>query len=418
MQDLPFQDNDRLRAVREQVYAMPLDQIDVSDADLYRTDTHWPYFDRLRIEAPVHLCPDSRYGPYWSVTRFEDMKYVDSHHEVFSSEPSIGIFEQLADFELPMFIAMDRPKHDAQRKSVAPVVAPGNLKKLESTIRERATTILDSLPLDEPFNWVDRVSIELTTQMLALLFDFPFDERRKLTRWSDVTTGGTLSGVSRTKTEREEELRECLAYFQRLWHERAGQEPGTDLISMMAHNPDMQDMPPQEFLGNLLLLIVGGNDTTRNSISGGVLALNQYPDQYDLLRDQPDLIPNMAAEIIRWQTPLTHMRRTCLTDTELADQQLKKGDKVVMWYVSGNRDDAAFDDPYAFRIDRPNARQHVSFGYGIHRCMGNRLAEMQLRILWEEILARFHCIEVLEPPERIRSNQIKGYQTLTVQLHA
>ena len=417
MDNMPFVDAHAQAAARERAYSLPLADMDVSDADLFRTDTIWPYFERLRAEAPVHLCPESRYGPYWSVTRFDDIKHVDSHHQVFSSEPSIGIFEQLDDFELPMFIAMDQPKHDHQRRSVAPVVAPTNLKALEGTIRERAVRILESLPVGEAFNWVDKVSIELTTQMLATLFDFPFEERNKLTRWSDVTTGGTLSGVSSSREERRLELLECLEYFNRLWHERKARPPGNDLVSMMAHNPDMQDMDPQEYLGNLLLLIVGGNDTTRNSISGGVFALNQFPEEYAKLRADPSLIPNFAAEVIRWQTPLAHMRRTCLADTELGGQRLAKGDKVVMWYVSGNRDNDKFDQPDRLRVDRANARAHVSFGFGIHRCMGNRLAEMQLRVLWEEVLTRFHTVEVLEAPERIRSNQIKGYQTLMVELH-
>ncbi len=274
---------------------------------------------------------------------------------------------------------MDPPKHDLQRATVSGVVAPPNLAKLEGTIRHRAGEILDNLPVGETFDWVDRVSIELTTQMLATLFDFPFEDRRKLTRWSDVATAPPGTGIVDTAEQRRDELLACLAYFTRLWNERAAQsEPGSDLISMLAHGENTKNMAPLEFLGNLILLIVGGNDTTRNSISGGVLALNQNPAEYDKLRENVDLIPNMVAEIIRWQTPLTHMRRTALEDVELQGKTIKKGDKVLMWYVSGNRDTAVFDNPDKLIIDRANARQHVSFGFGIHRCMGNRLAEMQL----------------------------------------
>ena len=266
-----------------------------------------------------------------------------------------------------MFIAMDRPKHDLQRATVSPVVAPPNLKELESTIRERAGRILDSLPVGETFDWVDRVSIELTTQMLATLFDFPFEERRKLTRWSDVATAAPGGGIIETEDERRAELLECLGYFTQLWNERSQQEqPGSDLISMLAHGESTRDMQPYEFLGNLILLIVGGNDTTRNSISGGVLALNQNPDEYAKLRANPALIPNMVSEIIRWQTPLAYMRRTANQDIELGGKQIAAGDQLLMWYVSGNRDEDAIANANQFIIDRPNARRHLSFGFGIH----------------------------------------------------
>jgi cytochrome P450 len=288
---------------------------------------------------------------------------------------------------------------------------------MQGIIRERACTILDSLPIGETFDWVERVSIELTTQMLATLFDFPFDERYKLTRWSDVATGGPQSGIVESFEQRREELIECLTYFQRLWAEREGGE-GMDFVTMLSGGKSTQNMDPMEFLGNLLLLIVGGNDTTRNSISGGVLALNQFPEEYDKLRRDSSLIPNMVSEIIRWQTPLAHMRRRAMVDVELGGQQIKAGDKVVMWYFSGNRDESVFADANRLIIDRENARQHLSFGFGIHRCMGNRMAEMQLRILWEEIQKRFERIEVVGEPERSLSTFVKGYTRLDVKLHA
>jgi cytochrome P450 len=279
--------------------------------------------------------------------------------------------------------------------------------------------ILDSLPRGETFNWVDKVSIELTTRMLATLFDFPFEERRKLTRWSDVATAAPGTGIVETEDQRRAELLECLEYFTGLWHERAGRkEPGNDLVSMLAHGQSTRDMlnRPMEYLGNLVLLIVGGNDTTRNSLSAGVLALNQNPAEYDKLRANPEVIPNMVSEIIRWQTPLAHMRRRALVDTELGGKQIKEGDKVVMWYVSGNRDPEVFDNPDAFVIDRPNARKHMSFGFGIHRCMGNRVGEMQLRIAWEEILKRYQKVEVVGEPVRNYSVFVHGYTDLPVRL--
>jgi len=405
-------------------YSVPIEEINPIDGRLFQMDIHEAHFKRLREEDPVHMNELPKTGRYWSITKFEDIMYVDKNHELFSSASGIALGPRIdserssEDLNISNFIAMDPPKHDLQRATVSSVVAPPNLAKMESLIRERAGTILDNLPVDETFNWVDLVSIELTTQMLATLFDFPFEDRRMLTRWSDVATAPPGTGIVDTAEQRRDELLECLAYFTRLWNERAAMDnPGSDLISMLAHGEDTKNMAPYEFLGNLILLIVGGNDTTRNSISGGVLALNQNPEEYDKLRNNPELIPNMVAEIIRWQTPLPYMRRTANQDVELRGKKIRKGEQLLMWYISGNRDEEVIDNPNAFIIDRPNARRHLSFGFGIHRCMGNRLAEMQLRIVWEEILKRFHQVEVVGEPERLRSSFVRGITNLPVQVH-
>jgi cytochrome P450 len=402
-------------------WKIPLDQFHPADPELFRTNAFWDYFARLRKEEPVHYCTNSdpEIGPYWSVTKFNDIMAVDTNHQVFSSEGGITLRDQDEDFQLPMFIAMDPPKHDHQRKVVSPIVAPDNLAKLESVIRERAGALLDAMPRGEAFDWVDAISIELTTQMLATLFDFPFEDRRKLTRWSDVATAMPMpGGIIETEDQRRAELIECVDYFTRLWNERVNAPPKPDLISMLAHGESTRNMDRMEYLGNLILLIVGGNDTTRNSISGGLYALNKFPKEYDKLLANPALIPNMVSEIIRWQTPLAYMRRTALQDYELGGKTIRKGDKVVMWYVSGNRDEEVIENPNELIIDRPNARRHLSFGFGIHRCVGNRLAEMQLRIVWEEILKRFKRIEVLEEPRRVHSSFVKGYEEMKVRIAA
>ena len=399
----------------------PLEQIDVSDPRLYEQDAWRPYFARLREEEPVHYLADSAFGPFWSITRFEDIVAVDSNHQDFSSEPTIIIGDLTEDMPFEMFIAMDPPKHDVQRRAVQPVVAPQNLADMEGLIRSRVVDILDNLPVGETFDWVERVSVNLTTQMLATLFDFPFEERHKLTYWSDIAAGSPeIAGGDVDPEERMAGLMECLETFTRIWHERKGRENSFDLISLLQRDPNTADIVerPLEFLGNLALLIVGGNDTTRNSATGGVLALNQNPAEYDKLRANHSLIPGMVSEIIRWQTPLANMRRTATRDIEFKGKQIKKGDKVVMWYISGNRDESAIDKADEFIIDRANPRHHISFGFGIHRCMGNRLAEMQLRILWEEIMQRFSFVEVMAEPERVRSNFVRGYKTLPVRLHA
>ena len=405
---------------RAAAFAMPLEEIDVSDPDLYESDTVGHYFERLRRDDPVHQSTSPLFGKYWSVTKYKDIMQVDTSHGIYSSDWSkggISIFERPVSNRLPMFISMDQPKHDEQRKTISPIVAPGNLAAIEGTIRARTAKVLDNLPRNETFNWVDRVSIELTTQMLATLFDFPFEDRRLLTWWSDVATSlpGT-DGLVASDQARMDELGKCLAYFTRLWNERVNAPPANDLISMLAHSPATRNMEPREFLGNLILLIVGGNDTTRNSMTGGLYALHQHPEQFARLRANRALIDSMVPEIIRWQTPLAHMRRTALCDTELAGKQIKQGDKVIMWYLSGNRDEAAIDKPNEFIIDRARPRQHMAFGFGIHRCVGNRLAEMQLKILWEEILERFPAIDVVAEPRRVRSPFVRGFTQLMVRI--
>jgi len=400
-------------------WTIPLSQIDVAKADRFEDDTHWDYFARLRRDDPVHYCASSEFGPYWSVTKFNDIVQVETNHAVFSSNRDIVIGDQ-AGFAPPMFIAMDPPVHDDHRKTVTPAVNPARLAELEPIIRERAGKILDALPRNETFNWVDKVSIELTTQMLAILFDFPFEDRHLLPYWSDVTTTTETVGVTTLPPEKRQEiLGECLAYFTRLWNERVNTEkPGFDFISLLARGPSTKDMykDPMTYLGTLMLLIVGGNDTTRNSISGGVVALNKFPAEYDKLRANPALIPSMVSEIIRYQTPLSHMRRTATQDAILSGKSIKKGDKVIMWYISGNRDETAIDKPDEFIIDRANPRHHLSFGFGIHRCMGNRVAEMQLKIVWEEILKRFPRIDLVDEPVRVKSNFVHGFTDVMVRI--
>ncbi|MFV0524911.1 MAG: cytochrome P450 [Acidimicrobiales bacterium] len=401
---------------------LPLEEINPLNPHLFR-DNRWPdYFERLRRDDPVHLNELETAGRYWSITTYDDVRTVDGDWKTFSSAEGIAIGVKVgtprpANLQRTAspFIAMDPPKHGEQRNTVRSVAAPKNLRNLEPLIRERTIQVLESLPDGETFDWVDTVSIELTTMMLATLFDFPFEDRRKLTHWSDIVFAiPEPGGLVESETQKRAEMMECVAYFENLWEERR-RNPGNDLVSMLVHGEATRDMATIDHLGNLLLLIVGGNDTTRNTMSGSVYGLNTFPDQYDKLIANPDLIAGMVPEIIRWQTPLSYMRRTATHDCEFGGKQIRKDDQVLMWYVSANRDEAMFgDDADVIDIERPNADRHLSFGYGIHFCMGSRLAELQLRVLWEEVLQRFERIEVQAEPTRTFSSFVKGYTSLPV----
>ncbi len=402
--------------------SIPLDQIDVSDPNLFVTDTYYPYFERLRREDPVHYRKGGLYGDFWSVTKFKDIMTVETHPEIYSSDAKkggISITDRPMEFRRSSFISMDPPRHDEQRKVVSPIVAPANLQNMSGIIRDRVCRVLDGLPRNETFDWVERVSIELTTLMLTTLFGFPEEDRAKLTFWSDCATQDVnAGGIVDSEQKRLEILSEALRVFTGMWHERAAKPPGFDLISMLAHGEATRNLvnDPAEFLGNLTLLIVGGNDTTRNSMSGGLWALCKNPDEYKKLYANPALVTSAVPEIIRWQSPIVHMRRTAVADAELGGKQIKKGDKVVMWYISGNRDEDSIDRPNEFIVDRARPRHHLSFGFGVHRCVGNRLAEMQLIILWEEILKRFPMIELVEEPKRLYSNFIHGITEMKVRI--
>jgi len=412
-------------ATEAEAYATPLAELNPAKAERFQNDTIWPYFERLRQEDPVHFTPESEFGPYWSITRWDDIMAVDTNHEAFSSADGIGLqnLEAMREQEKVMgarrrggagFITMDEPEHALHRKAVSPTVAPGNIANMAPVVRERAGQILDSLPIGKEFDWVDLVSKELTAMTLATLFDFPFEDRRKLTYWSDMFTNMPGHGPVKSWEHKGQAAFECFDAFQGLWNERVNAEPSMDLISMLTHNPATRDMDMQAYQGTVVLLIIGGNDTTRNTISGSVFALNKYPDQYDKLRANPALITSMVSETIRWQTPLAFMSRVATKDVEVRGKTIKAGERVVMWYISGNRDESRIERPNDYIIDRERPREHLSFGFGVHRCVGNRVAEMQLTIIWEEILKRFPTIKVVGEPTRTFSPFVHGYESLPV----
>jgi cytochrome P450 len=424
---------------RERIYALPLETLDPANPDLYPSgDIHF-VFERLRAEDPVHLTPTehTEHGHYWSLTKWEDIQAADTNHEDFSAEGLITIAkyrtpEQAAaafndgtmtreEMEAAhakgtrSLLSMDPPDHEIHRGAVAEGVSPANLAAMDPLIRERAGAILDGLPIGEEFDWVDKVSIELTAMTLATLFDFPQEDRRKLTHWSNVLSSIPGPGQAvETEEERAVAVREFFLTLTGIINGRRDEEPRLDFLSLMAHSPHSKSFTDSELLGDGTVLLVGGNDTTRNTISGSIYALDRNPEQNAKLRANPKLIPSMVSETIRWQTPLTHMARRTTRDVEMKGKVIPKGDRVGMWYVSGNRDEDKIENAAAYIIDRKNPRQHLSFGFGIHRCLGNKLAELQLRIIWEEMLARFPVINVIGEPVRSHSSFIKGYEEMTV----
>lgn len=374
----------------------------------------------LRATAPIHYCEDSPYGPYWSITKHSDIIEIEALPAIYSSDSSNGGIaildadQTMQGSSIENFISMDPPHHTAKRRAIAPAFTPSEMQRLTESIRNRTVDMLDGLPRGEEFDWVDQVSVPLTRDMLATLFDYPWDERHDLIKWSDAI--GSFEMIETRPQERIALLFEMATRFHQLWEERSKSDPAPDLLSMMVHSDALGHMDAQEFLGNMALLVLAGNDTTRNSMSAVITAFNQYPEEWQrVLRDE-NFIPNAASEIIRWQTPVAHMRRTALEDTEFHGHQFKAGDKIILWYISGNRDEEVFEDADRFQVDRENARRHIAFGHGIHRCLGARLAELQIQILLSEMRSRKIMPELVNDLARTESPFINGYTRLPVRL--
>ncbi|MDP3673662.1 MAG: cytochrome P450 [Novosphingobium sp.] len=393
---------------------------DVSDVSLYVNDTWREPFARLRAEMPVSWCAESAYGGYWSVVTHDLVGAVELDPATYSSSwenGNIVIADPKPESNLQNFIAADPPVHTEQRKVIAPAFAPSQMATREAQVRARCAEILDALPVGETIDWVDSVSVPLTIGMLCILFDMPLDEWEDLKRWSDYASSVNPDNDNDAyRAEWMGQMMEMLGRFDRLLAVRKGEPPADDLVSRMIHSEAMGQMSPIERLSNIALLIVGGNDTTRHSMGGLVEVLDRWPEQLDRLHADRSLIPNAAQELVRWQSPVTHMRRTAVRDAELGGQRIAKGEKVIMWYLSANRDESVFPDAECFDVARANARRHRGFGHGIHRCVGARLAEIQLATLIGEIVARNWRIVPQGAPERLASPFLHGFVHMPVRI--
>jgi cytochrome P450 len=382
---------------------------DVSDVALYVEDTWRAPFAQLRAEMPLSWCPESPYGGYWSVVSHALIAEVELRAAEFSSAAENGnitISTPPPETNLVNIISLDAPRHTDQRKVVAPAFSPSQMAEREIVVRQRTAELFDALPVGDTFDWVERVSVPLTVGMLCILFGFPWEERYDIKLWSDLASDVRPDVDEARRVTFLTEMGRMLGRFDALMEERRSQPPSDDLLSRMVHSDAMGHLTPFERISNLALLIVGGNDTTRNSMSGLI----------DRLHADTSLIPNAAQEIIRWQSPVTHMRRTATVDCELGGQSIAKGDKVVMWYISANRDESVFPDAEKFDVTRKNARRHLAFGHGIHRCVGARLAEIQLATLIGEIVSRGWKIVPQGKPTRLSSPFLHGFTEMPVRV--
>lgn len=395
-----------------------LDKLDISDIRRFSDGSHLPLFARLRRECPIHFCVDSPFGSYWSITRAEDIQAINADHHRFSSDHNVIIGDIPKNFRFPAFMVSDPPEHSKWRKAVSPAFSQARLADLAGPCRTHISKLLDGLPMWEPFDWVQQISAELTPWMIAALFDLEQEDAAALIYWSNQLMDIEAEDVTHPRHQgRQEQLKMFESFLHEVSRERQNSPKGSDILSQLVGGPYASEMlgDMAHFMGTVSL-VVGAGETTRSAASAIVVAMNQYPEEWQRLLKEPSLVGNAVQEIIRWQTPLAHMRRTAVEDVDIQGARIQRGDRVVLWYCSGNRDEELFPKGEALDIRRANARKHLSYGYGIHRCIGRHAAEMQLRLLLEEMVSRFSCVELLKAPIRTESNYFAGYDEMMVRL--
>jgi cytochrome P450 len=407
-----------------------LGDIDLANPDSYVERVPFEWFDHLRQDHPVvwHPEPSPNRG-FWAVTRYDDLVNVHMDWQTYSSEIGAVSLEELDAEQLEIrksMLEIDPPRHTQLRQICSKRFSARGVGKYEDWIREVAREVLDrALRDDEPLDFVSEISRELPIRFLCSIFTVPQEDAPELIRWGDQMIANQDPDIASVVFDRDdtEEYRflpfrspvalEVFEYADRQRDQRLA-DPADDVIQALAVAQSEGVMNEREFHNYFSLLMIAGNETTRHTISHGMLALMENPEQLKLLQEEPERISVATEEILRWATPVFHFRRTATKDTELQGQEIKIGDKVVTWYVGANFDETQFPDPYRFDVTRqPN--DHVTFGPGgPHFCLGAHLARLETKILFEELLPRLRSIELTGPVSRIRSNFVNGIKRMPV----
>ena len=417
----------------QQPTPIPLDDVDLTDLDAFARNEGWAMLDTLRAEDPVHWTDEAapNHG-FWAVTKHADICAVDKDPETFTSTKYVNLEEvddDLMDLRRSI-LETDGLRHRALRKLIQREFTPGPLvRKYEDFLRGLTKVTVHNALQNDEFDFVELISADFPIQVLVRLLDVPVEDTGKLIDWGNQMIGNTDPDYSEhliTDPDsdqykhlpfRSPAALEVFEYGRDLARQRKGKD-GTDLISILVNRTpeDGEPMTASDFDNYFLLLVVAGNETTRHTISQSMLALIENPDQLQTLQEQPELIPSAVEEFLRWASPVYHFRRTATRDAELGGKRIKKDDKVVMWFASGNRDADVFDDPYRFDVTRTNI-DHVTFGKGSpHLCLGNALARMEIRLLFTELIPRLASIELGGDVTRVRSNFVNGIKKFPVRV--
>jgi cholest-4-en-3-one 26-monooxygenase len=391
--------------------------MDVYDLDTYQRAVPHEVFAKLRRESPVHFTPIPGGQGFWAITKHADVVTISKDPRTYSSaRGGTNLFdlppEELSIVQM-MMVNMDPPKHTKFRNLVSKGFTPRIIAQMEPRIRAAATRVLDQVASRGECDFVPAIAGDLPLIIIADLLGIPQDDRSKVFDWSNRLIGFDDPEFQTSLEDGKVAAGELWMYANGLATQRR-EKPELDLTSILiAASVDGEKLNEMEFEAFFLMLAVAGNETTRNAISGGMLALTQHPEQRQRLIDDPSLIPSAIEEILRWVTPVIHFRRTVTRDVELRGQQLREGDKVAVFYPSANRDEEVFQDASKFDVGRqPN--EHLSFGVGQHFCLGASLARLELRVIFEELLKRLPDLQIAGDVRRLRSNFINGIKSMPV----